>query len=233
MTLTALTAYLANYILQRPELATDQQMVMAVNAGHLQLQQDGDFRCMEAHAALLYTANTVEGIALPADYKRLRHVWNAKNGAVTDDVVTADRTSPITPATESEINLYALMAKQTRGLDSQAGQGYFMRWYERELKLCLVPAPTADTYLVADYYKFLPDYVVGGDSDYFSNYYWTCLLYAAAWQASVTFFEDSRAATFQQTYSILLKQAIANDQGIKEGGKKTLTEPTGQPTGGK
>ena len=225
MTLTGLSAYLATNILQRPELANTAELTVAINAGHLQLQMDGDFRCMEKHVIVTVPANTIEGVAIAADYKRARHVWNTLAGV---------RTSPVTPAVESEINLLALTAKQTRGLDSlTTGNGYYQRWFERELKLCLLIPPAASTNLLVDYYAYLPDYAAPTDSDYFSTYYWLCLLYCAAWQASLTMFEDSRASLFQQTYATLLKQAIANDQGIKEGGKKSMGEAAAAPTGGK
>lgn len=220
-------------ILRRPDLNSDPELLsLAINAGHQQLQMDGDFRCMETHAIISYPANNIEGVAVGStintpsvsNYKRARAVWTVDG--------SNNRQSPIIPATEDEIKNIKLTAKVTRGIDTLPTTNYFQRWFEREQVICLMIPPTGTTSLMVDFLQFLPDYVNPSDSDYFSNYYWLCLLYAAAWMGSISVFEDKRADDFQKTYSTLLGQAIATDKGIKQGGMATampLVQPSTAP----
>ena len=243
-----LTSYLANYILRRPDLNAQPELLkLAVNVGHRQLQNDGDFRCMEAHTPIVYqNATSPYGIAMPAysagppavlPCKRLRNVWNTTGTTFTVSpayIGTPIPTSPIIPATESEVNNLANIAQQTRGIIPSAATNT-QRWFEKELQVCLFYPPATDSVLMVDYYGFLPDYVNPTDLDWFSENVWLCLLYCAAWQGSISLFEDQRAQSFMGIYQSLLTTAISNDKMIKQGGmpQALVAPPTVAPQGAK
>lgn len=199
-------------------------MALAVNAGHQQLQMDGNFRCMEMHIGVTYPANSQAGIAPTASYKSIRNVWNA-----TGTVGAAVPTSPITPATEDWVNNAKLIGKQAMGLNALSTQYRQQRWYERELKAVLMIPPAADTVLVVDYYGFLPDYANPTDSDWFSVNVWMCLLFSSAWMGSISLWEDANVAYFESRYRGLLQQAIEFDQQIKQGAGRRLSTGTTKP----
>lgn len=228
MTFTQLKTYLATYILRRPELLASDDLLLnvAVNAGHKQIQLDGDFRCMEQHATLVMPAGSVEAVKpslFAMEYKRARSVWNTSAGV---------RTSPIIASTETEVVNLKSVIKQTRGLDSVTTQEYFQRWFERELGICLMIPPAVSTTVLVDYYAFLPEYVLDSDTDYFSQNYWLCLLYGAAAQASVAGFEDARAGVFSKVYEQLLGDAVKTDAQYKSGGIVKTSPAAPHGTGG-
>jgi hypothetical protein len=190
-------------------------MATAILLGQNQLQMDGDFRCMEKHvSALDYAAGAVDGVSPGTDYKSPRAVWIESTVAGPPIVTTLQ--GPLLKVTEGEALEIRATAFRQRGLTTLPAE-YCDRWFERERKVCLLQPPAAGIKLRVDYYCVLPAYAVDGSTDYFSEFLWPVLLYAAAWLGSTSLWEDDRAAQFQSSYIALLARAIAKDQQIKSG----------------
>lgn len=205
MTYAQLKSFLQDQILRSDTTSANSTLVSAaINAGHKQLQMDGDFRCMETHATVTYTANSTYGVSVASNCKKIRNVY-LSTGAL------------VLPSTEDDVQNIRTLAVQARGL-AAPDSSYANRWYEIESKFCLMTPPTASTSYRVDYYQFLPDYSLDADTDYFSQNLWLCLLMASAWLGSISLWEDDRAGMFQSNYSTLLQQAIENDKFIKQGG---------------
>jgi hypothetical protein len=202
-------------ILNRDDSDLPDKIKRAINLIHRDIQNIGDWRCMERNASITFAANALTAAnSPPSDYKKAI----ALSDAISPSII-------IEPMTEQESNELRLVAETEFGAPALTVTDFKQRWYEYQRQIRLLIAPTTTATFRLDYYAILPSYTVDASTDYFSQHHWNVLVFGAASVASVGLWEDTRVAELGTIYTGKLKEALEQDQAAKLAGSLNFKRP--------
>jgi hypothetical protein len=233
MTFKEMTNFVLNDVLASDSPVLLPRVKRALNIVHNEIQVNFDWRCMEESALLTYTANA-EVLGVPSDYKRGVAFWTVSGANLTT----------IKEATETEINQLRGVVDREPGAPALSSTDYFQRWYEYQHDVRLLVIPGVNTSVKLDYLKFLPDYSLDADTDYFSQHHYYMLAVGAAARVLVAFMkgptfqdpedekdretkldEDGRRRALLEEYMSLLTAAQEAEVRNKMGGALRFKRP--------
>jgi len=226
--------YVAETFLHNSNL--NNETYLAIRSAHLKIQRahvnaagkqitTGNWNRLRTFSDLSYTTSDNIGIFFPAFSKQ----------EISVSILGDDGTiTPIYPASAQEIDALLLQWESQVGSQPTSESQESQRWYINHISRFQLLYPINATLRVYHYSPLsLPsdDTALSAYRDYFSVDLWDVMAYGAAWLASLSLWEDTRAATFRALYETELASAWRDDQNRIQGGNRRVRRPELQKVG--